>query len=65
MTEPFRDTTYGLGLLGQGSIGVLLKCSSNEEPFDPAYYNGSSAVFNDFSQEGPIVDRVFRGFTEV
>ncbi len=42
------ETTYGLIHLGLGSIDVYLKCSSAEETFDPAYYNGGNAVSSEF-----------------
>ncbi len=69
--EPYRaydralgDTTYGLGHLGLGSVDVNFKCSSAEETFDPAYYNGDSAVSSESVLKEPMVDRI-KGFREV
>ncbi len=42
------DPSYGLSHLGLGSIDVQLKCSSAKDTFDPAYYNGGSAVSSAF-----------------
>ncbi len=43
------DITYDLSHLGKDPIDVHLKCSSAEETFDPAYYNGGNAVSTEFS----------------